>query len=268
MVDSTWINKIWKWADEYELDEVTIPRNEQDLLNLARIAIDTKYEYAGYYVNCDRLPDSYYSTPLYHMKEIPEELSNLVNLEDVYLDNVDSTKFINNLSKLVKLKHLDIFATGIKTLPSDIHKLQKLESLYVWESEMVSVTEAICELKNLKHLMLGGWKLETLPKNLYKLQSLEDITIRSSVITEIPNSVFDIPNLKSLDISADSITTISPRISNLKSLESLTLFGKSIKSLPDTVSQLPNLNFIKTTENIRQLLLSTIDSNKVEFMTV
>lgn len=263
-----WRNKIWDWADKFQLPNEDIPRNINDLDDLASLAIDTTYPYIGYYVNCDKLPDDYYSTPLYHMKEIPEELSNLVNLEDVYLNNVGATKFINNLSKLAKLKYLDTFATGITTLPSDIHKLQKLESLYVWESEMTSVTEAICELKNLKHLMLASRKLEALPKNLHKLQNLEDITIRSDVIKEIPDSVFDIPNLKLLHISADNITTISPRISNLKSLESLTLFGDSIKSLPETISQLPNLNFIKTNSHIQQLLPNNINLEKIELMIV
>lgn len=263
-----WINIIWDWADTYQLNEEQIPRNKADLLSLTRLVIDTSYEYAGYYANYDRMPEDYYTTPLYHMKEVPKELAYLENLEHIYFSNVDISKFVEKISQLTKLKSFNTFASKIRELPNDINKLQKLESLNLWESELKALPEAICQISTLKTLSVRSSSLNRLPNNLDKLQDLESLEFESNQMVCIPRSVFKLIRLKDLTIHGDQIKEIPCIINGLESLEYLAVFTENLISWHDNTAELPNLKFIKTYMSLSPILPNNIDQSKVEIMLV
>lgn len=196
----SWVDEIWIWADEFNISEEEIPRNQDGLEALTQIIIDTTYPYAGYYANISELPEDYFLTPLYHMKEVPMELTNLEHLEKVYLRNVDASKFIEKLSKLSRFKDIYLYATNIKRLPIDINKLRNLNSLSICESELTELPETICEIDELKDLDIYAEKLGKLPSNLDKLTSLIKLAIRSDNLSEIPSNIFQLSQLKYLHI--------------------------------------------------------------------
>lgn len=262
-----WMRTIWNWADDYELDEWYIPRNKDGLLGLTRLYIDTRYEYAGYYENCDRLPDDYYNTPLYHMKEVPKELSYLPYLEDLYFNNVDVSKLIESISHLKNLQSLDTFATEIEFLPENINELQKLEYLQLWESKLRTLPETICDISSLKHLHVRAKNLQDLPKNLAKLQNLQSLELESNQVIDIPSSIFKLSQLKHLSIYGTKIKEIPSAILNLKNLESLKLITENSALIPPNVPiKLPNLSYLRVSSHLWASLSGHIDKSKVDVM--
>lgn len=267
-LNKDWMTIIWDWADKYQLDEEMIPRNKADLLSLTTLNIDTTYEYAGYYANCDRPPDDYYTTPLYSIEEVPEELACLPRLEDVYFSNVDANKFIEKISQLTHLKSLDTFAAKIRKLPEDINKLQKLESLYIWGDELKELPENICQINTLKSLLIRSASLQNLPINLNLLQNLESLEFESNYIVDIPSSVFKLSGLQALSIRGDQIEEIPTTIIGLEGLKYLELFTKNLTAISANIAKLPNLEFIKTYSSLWPILSDYIDESKVEVMLI
>lgn len=151
-----------------------------DLLSRTHLVINTSYEYAGYYANYDRLPEDYYTTPLYNMKEVPKELAYLENLKDIYFNNVDVSKFVEKISQLTHLRSFNTFASNIRELPNDINKIQKLDSLQLWESELKALPESICQIRILKSLSVRSRSLNDLSTNLDKIQNLEILEFESN----------------------------------------------------------------------------------------
>lgn len=267
-LNEDWMKILWNWADKYQLDEEMIPRNKVDLLSLTTLNIDTTYEYAGYYANCDRLPDDYYTTPLYHMEEVPKELACLLRLEDVYFNNVNANNFLEKISQLTHLKSLEILAAKIRRLPEDINKLQKLESLDIWGDGLKELPENICQINTLKRLLIRSASLQSLPINLNLLQNLKSLEFESNHIVDIPSSVFKLPGLEALSVHGDQIKEIPSTIIGLEGLKYLELFTENLTSVPANIAKLPNLEFIKTYSSLWPILSDYIDESKVEVMLI
>jgi Leucine-rich repeat (LRR) protein len=79
--------------------------------------------------------------------DLPEELANLPNLEELILDD----------------------NYGLKHFPSVIFKLKNLKVLEFKDSWLTKIPKEIEELKMLRHLDLSNNKLKKIPKNISKL---------------------------------------------------------------------------------------------------
>ena len=58
-----------------------------------------------------------------HITKIPSEISNLVNLQNLYLDNNQITKIPSEIGNLVNLQYLYLYNNQIKYLPINLLKL-------------------------------------------------------------------------------------------------------------------------------------------------
>jgi len=86
---------------------------------------------------------------------LPSAFSQLVNLEELYLNDEKFFKFdqsIPILSQLPKLKSLHVEGDHLTALPKDIHKLSHLEALYLNNNEFKQVPLELKSLENLEYL--------------------------------------------------------------------------------------------------------------------
>ncbi len=144
LVDESWMQKLWEWADENNIPNLTwienpyntkkgywtgLPRDEKELLNLSVF----KYEMA----NATRLPQELCSlTKLEklclranNIVEIPKEIGQLKNLTILNLAMNSLTGIPKEISKLSHLDKLDLSHNKIKRLPKEISNLTRLKEL-------------------------------------------------------------------------------------------------------------------------------------------
>ncbi|MCZ8198230.1 MAG: leucine-rich repeat domain-containing protein [Flavobacterium sp.] len=87
---------------------------------------------------------------------LPEEFSNLTNLEEIYLNdekNMNLPKTLSILAKLPKLKSLHLENDNLSKLPSEILLFKNLENLYLNQNNFKKIPE-IQSLDHLKYLDL------------------------------------------------------------------------------------------------------------------
>ena len=82
-----------KWAEEYDIDELKI-KDKEKIFNLEEL-----------YIGCDNL------------KQLPEEIQNLINLEYLYIHSSNLPKKIVGLTNL---KELRISCDNSKKLPEEV----------------------------------------------------------------------------------------------------------------------------------------------------
>jgi len=90
--------------------------------------------------------------------KLPEEISNLSNLEEIYLNdekNMNLPKTLSTLAKLPNLKTLHLENDNLSKLPSEILEFKSLENLYLNQNKFKKIPE-IQSLDHLKYLDLKG----------------------------------------------------------------------------------------------------------------
>lgn len=90
------------------------------------------------------------------VNEIPAEIGNLANLEELYLEGKDISVVPPTIGNLQKLTHLAISKTNISTLPPEIGKLKNLISLDLSQNKLASFPPAMRNLTGLKDLDIWG----------------------------------------------------------------------------------------------------------------
>ena len=87
---------------------------------------------------------------------LPEEFSNLINLEEIYLNNeknMNLPRTLSILAKLPMLKSLHLENDNLSKLPSEILSFKNLENLYLNQNNFKKIPE-IQSLDHLKYLDL------------------------------------------------------------------------------------------------------------------
>ena len=84
-IDADWMNKLWKWADDNEIHEFYIPRNERELLDITNL--DLQHQ---------------------KLNSIPSEIGCLTNLTSLNLSHNKLDNLLNEISRLKELHTLDL----------------------------------------------------------------------------------------------------------------------------------------------------------------
>ncbi|WP_201606193.1 leucine-rich repeat domain-containing protein [Psychrobacter sp. JCM 18903] len=251
--DEKWMKQIWNWADKAYIDESIIPRELKKLLELKEINIshndDIKNipESIGNLKNLER-----FILVGTNVKKLPNSIGHLVNLKFLYISYVEKlTDFPESIGNLKNLEHLSLDGSNFKKLPDCIGQLSNLKKLILDDNvKLTEITESIGNLKNLEEFVLEGNKVKELPDGIGYLESLENLKIENTSIKKLPDSIGQLLKLKKLDICDNSkLTEIPESIGSLNNLENLDLGGNSLKKIPDSIGQLSNLKELSISSN-------------------
>lgn len=92
---------------------------------------------------------------------LPDELRNLINLEELYLNdekNLDFNQTFDVLKELPELQMLHLDNDYIRKIPSSINQLNKLEALYLNHNLLKDLPLTVNTLGRLKYLEVKGNK--------------------------------------------------------------------------------------------------------------
>ncbi len=112
-----WTEKLWEWADRYDIADEILPRNKEDLVGLKWLNLGGK-----------------------GLKEIPIEIKNLSNLSILWLDDNQLNKLPTEIMNLTNLTKLGLTKNKLRELPEEIIKLNNLTELYLYENPNLILT--------------------------------------------------------------------------------------------------------------------------------
>ncbi|MCP4097038.1 MAG: leucine-rich repeat domain-containing protein [Planctomycetaceae bacterium] len=191
-------------------------RREQAQLRLARQRISAAVSSKSKKLDLSNL----------ELRELPDELFLINNLEELILNNNRLWKFPFELAEISTLKILEMSLNGLDEIPSKIG-----------------------ELTELRKLDFGSNELKTLPSTIGQLHQLRILGCRSNELQELPETICDLENLEFLWLRENKIEILPERIGQLTNLKDLDLRDNLMSRLPSTLGQLENLAKYAKLEN-------------------
>ena len=211
------------------------------------------------------------------LKNIPESISFLKNLETLELGNCQISSLPDSFGNLKKLKKITIERNfNLNSIPNVILQLAKdnisqkyidnsvkpneafvlavLEILYGRELEILNNNESVIKRDKAWHYKINENNrvvgiylfnrfiqfLGIFPEQICSLKFLEELWLPNNALKSIPESIGKLINLKSLNLRNNKIEIIPESIKKLKKLDNLKLADNRIKEIPEWVK--PFLN--------------------------
>ena len=178
---------------------------------------------------------------------IPESIGKLVNLKYFYFDynqlSGNIPESIGNLKALIRLVGNDNQLSG--KLPESIGHLTSLETLWLSDNQISGIPANIGNAKKLTYLNLSYNQISgNIPESIGNLTSLEHLSFNENRISgNIPESIGKLTSLTRLWLCANKISgNIPESIGNLTSLTSLYLYFNQLSgSIPESIGNLKAL---------------------------
>ncbi|UAM99617.1 leucine-rich repeat domain-containing protein [Polaribacter litorisediminis] len=175
-----------------------------------------------------------------------------------------NTDLPEDMSDLVDLEELTLYNNQLKKLPTNIGNLNKLTSLQLNNNRLTSIPLTINGLTNLLELRLQGNNLTSLPTTIGGLSSLQKLYLSQSnsnnKITGLPDEIGDLGALKELYLE------------NMRSYEN-SQYVYHLTSLPTTMNKLLNLEVMEASNsgigglvdltNLTKLKRLQLNNNKI-----
>ena len=187
---------------------------------------------------------------------IPSELSNLANLESLYLNgNRLSGSIPSELGNLANLESLYLNGNRLSgSIPSELGNLANLESLWLNENQLSgSIPPELGNLANLKRLRLDENQLSgSIPPELGNLANLRLLWLNENQLSgSIPPELGNLANLRLLWLNENQLSgSIPPELGNLANLDDLYLGGNQLSgSIPSELGNLANLEKLILSNN-------------------
>lgn len=203
---------------EFRQSGMTLTRKLLGLDALERLYISQFSEWMVNFKNLKMLSISF-------VNEIPKELGNLIQIEELFLGLEGRVLLPKTLSKLENLVKLSILAERI---PRNINRLKHLQHMNVgvWNGmrNPKSIPRTIGDLRELTHLNLEGAELSFLPDEIGNLSNLQVLNLSKSHIKKLPRTIGNLKNLTQLNLlETKKLRALPEEIGGLVNLQNLEL---------------------------------------------
>lgn len=146
------------------------------------------------------------------LKELPNEIGNLVNLTTLVLHSNQLSKIPCSIKNLTKLKVFDCSRNKLEQLPNELSELPQITTINFGSNLLNDLPSQGKNLK-LALLDLSNNKFDKFPDIFYgELVHLAEIRINGNLIKEIPGEIHVLGALKLLDLADNKISGKSPKI--------------------------------------------------------
>ena len=125
LVDESWMERLWQWADDNYIDDATLPRDRDGLIKLTGLKLIGSWNY--------------------QLTELPKEIGNLVNLTWLIINYTKLTELPKEIGNLVNLTELNLWKNQLTELPKEITNLVNLTKLYLGGNQLTELPKELQE---------------------------------------------------------------------------------------------------------------------------
>lgn len=231
--------KLFKWADKYDLQHHVLPRDIQALEELTELKISHQ--------DIQELPKellllknlTVLDASFNKIASIADELSNHNSLRFIFLESNELKDIPEALLKKKNLLFLSLKKNHIQSVPSSIENLKTITHLCMCCNHIKKLPNSFVKLERLTSFCIHGNKLQSIPDKWSELTHLSRFCFSNNHIKTIPSSIFELNELKELEFENNDINEISSEIKKLLHLETLTCDDELLKDIE------PHLNHLK-----------------------
>lgn len=176
-----------------------------------------------------------------HITRLPEELSNVMNLQE-----------------------LDLSVNRLKVFPEWISRYSALRKLSLSCNQLKEFPIAICQCTTLESIDMTNNRIERLPREVLQLSHLTECNLRLNRILAIPNWIRKFSKLKVLNFSYNGLNQLPFAICQCPALETLDVSNNWIEELPLVFSiwkQVRELRVAKSQASPKQLETIKLEGN-------
>lgn len=180
----------------------------------------------------------------------PEEafLNKDIKVIRLYGNHIDSIP--DRISELTNLEKLYIGKNDLKYIPASIGQLTNLKLLSLQYNELDSLPDELTDLVALEQLLLNQNNLQTLPDSLGKLKNLQVLQVKFNQLDSLPQSIGDCENLKFIYLNRNNLRELPISMSRLTSLKELYLSGAGpLLQVPEEMCDLRYFELIEIDGN-------------------
>ncbi|MES2112182.1 MAG: leucine-rich repeat domain-containing protein [Bacteroidota bacterium] len=183
--------------------------------------------------------------------ELPVEILQLKNLEDIDLEanpKLDFGKTLKLLSKLNNLKMLGLGRNELSHVPISISYFKNLEYLGLEDNKFTDIPKSVRKLK-IKTLYLFSNNIKKLNLKNGDLLSLQDINLCYNKFKRFPIELAALPELKQITIWYNNIHLITTEISKFKNIDSINMDNNDLCKIPLQFALLKKLHHLSIRNN-------------------
>ncbi len=231
-----WIYQLLEWADKNDIPDYIwiedkdtdkggyytgIPRNKQTLLSLKYLRLND--------LNIVKLPD---------------EIFNLIQLEELKIINCNLESISPQIQKLINLRNLSLNKNQLSKLPGELSNLHNLCEIHLALNVFIDFPKVLYKMKSLKHICIYSNQITSICNDISNLSGLEELMIHENNLINLPLKLFNLKNLIKLTLCNTEINRLSNRIGLLINLETLLINDTKIKKLPKEIKNLKKLKLL------------------------
>ena len=183
------------------------------------------------------------------LREMPESLSELTWLEQLYLRQNQLKRIPDSLGSLTRLTELDLSHNMLESIPESLGSCNKLTWLGLSHNQLKSIPESLGRLTRLEKLYLSGNRLESIPESIGSLTRLESLYLNDNRLESIPESMGSLTQLWVLLLGQNQLKSIPESLGRLTGLWQLDLKHNQLKSIPESLGSLTVLTWLGLTRN-------------------
>jgi opacity protein-like surface antigen len=137
------------------------------------------------------------------------------------------------LSELKNLEDLFLDGNHLTSLPPEIGDLEYISRISARNNKIAALPVEIGNLSQLKELYLDYNQLTRIPEEIGLLRDLRFLTLSNNYLTELPAEIGDLFNLRELDVSNNmALLTLPIEMEKLRNLELLIVDPTTIFPIP------------------------------------
>jgi len=183
------------------------------------------------------------------LTELPPEIVQLTNLQTLRLNDNRLTELSPEIVQLTNLQTLFLSNNRLAELPPEVGQLTNLQTLSLKDNRLAELPPEILELTNLQEFSLSNNQLTGLPPGIGRLTNLQTLSLDNNLLTGMPPEIGQVTNLQSLSLDNNLLTELPPEIGQLTNLQTLFLSNNQLTELPPEIVQLTNLQTLFLSNN-------------------